>query len=83
MINRLINIKSKICTLLGRSDCGGEISEKPSLWGIEIPPQREILILGGILINKEKSRLFKYISVFRRKYRYKVLRYLGCILSDP
>ena len=36
MINRLINIKFKIFTLLGRSDCGGEISEKPSLWGIEI-----------------------------------------------
>ena len=36
--DRLINIKFKICTLLGRSDCGGEISEKPSLWGIEIPP---------------------------------------------
>ena len=38
IINRLINIKFKICTLLGRSDCGGEISEKPSLWGIEIFP---------------------------------------------
>ena len=37
-INRLINIKFKICTFLGRSDCGGEISEKPSLWGIEISP---------------------------------------------
>ena len=24
---------------------------------------------------------FKYISVLREKYRYKVLRYLGCILS--
>ena len=36
IINRLINIKFKICTLLGRSHCGGEISEKPSLWGIEI-----------------------------------------------
>ena len=34
IINRLINIEFKICTLLGRSDCGGEISEKPSLWGI-------------------------------------------------
>ena len=31
IINRLINIKYKICTLLGRSDCGREISEKPSL----------------------------------------------------
>ena len=38
IINRLINIKFKICTLLARSDCGGEISEKPSLWGIEISP---------------------------------------------
>ena len=38
IINRLINIKFKICTLLGRSDCGGEISEKPSLWGIDISP---------------------------------------------
>ena len=26
---------------------------------------------------------FKYISVLTEKYRYKVLRYLGCILSDP
>ena len=31
IIYRLINIKFKICTLLGRSDCGGKISEKPSL----------------------------------------------------
>ena len=31
IINRLINIKFKICTLLGRSDCGEEISENPSL----------------------------------------------------
>ena len=38
IINRLTNIKFKICALLGRSDCGGEISEKPSLWGIEISP---------------------------------------------
>ena len=38
IINRLINIKYKICTLLGRSDCGREISEKPSLRGIEISP---------------------------------------------
>ena len=38
IINRLINIKFKICTLLGKSDCGGEISEKPSLWEIEITP---------------------------------------------
>ena len=45
-------------------------------------PPKAILILGGILRNKEKSRLFKYISVFRGKYRYEVLR-LGCILSDP
>ena len=29
--HRLINIKFKICTLLGRSDCGGEISEKPEV----------------------------------------------------
>ena len=42
IINRLINIKFKICALLGRSDCGGEISEKPSLWGIEISPPRAI-----------------------------------------
>ena len=38
IINKLINIKFKICALLGRSDCGGEISKKPSLWGIEISP---------------------------------------------
>ena len=30
IINRLINIKFKISTQLGRSDCGGEISEKPT-----------------------------------------------------
>ena len=41
IINRLTNIKFKICALLGRSDCGGEISEKPSLWGIEISPQND------------------------------------------
>ena len=35
------------------------------------------------LKSKEKDAYFKYISVFREKYRYKVLRYLGCILSDP
>ena len=29
----LTNIKFKICRLLKRSECGGEISEKPSLWG--------------------------------------------------
>ena len=29
-INRLINIEYKIFILLGRSDCGGEISKKPS-----------------------------------------------------
>ena len=32
---------------------------------------------------KKKDVYFKYISVLREKYRYKVLRYLGCILSDP
>ena len=31
IINRLINNKFKNCTLLGRSDCGGEISEKPKV----------------------------------------------------
>ena len=36
IINRLINIKFEICALLGRSDCGGEISEKPSLFTIEL-----------------------------------------------
>ena len=32
---------------------------------------------------KKKDVYFKYISVFREKYRYKELRYLGCTLSDP
>ena len=32
---------------------------------------------------KKKDVYFKYISVLREKYRYKVLRYLVCILSDP
>ena len=32
---------------------------------------------------KKKDVYFKYISVLREKYRYEVLRYLGCILSDP
>ena len=50
-------MKFKICTLLGRSDCGGEISEKPSLWGIEISPHGQFKLLGGILRKKEKSRL--------------------------
>ena len=36
-----------------------------------------------MLRYKEKSRLFKYISEFGGKYRYKVLRNLGYILSDP
>ena len=27
---------------------------------------------------KKKDVYFEYISVFREKYRYKVLRYLGC-----
>ena len=31
VINRLINIKFKMSIQLGRGDCGGEISEKPSL----------------------------------------------------
>ena len=32
---------------------------------------------------KKKDVYFKHISVFREKYRYKVLRYSGCIVSDP
>ena len=32
---------------------------------------------------KKKDVYFKYISVLREKYRYKVLRYLGCIFSEP
>ena len=32
---------------------------------------------------KKKDVYFKYISVIRENYRYEVLRYLGCILSDP
>ena len=32
---------------------------------------------------KKKDAYFEYISVFSEKYRYKVLRYLGCTLSDP
>ena len=31
---------------------------------------------------EKKDVYFKYISVLREKYRYKVLRYLGCILSE-
>ena len=38
VINRLINIKFKMSIQLGRGDCGGEISEKASLWGVEISP---------------------------------------------
>ena len=37
----------------------------------------------GHLKIKKKDVYFRYISVCREKYRYKVLRYLGCILSDP
>ena len=77
IINRLTNIKFKICALLGRRN----------LREAELMRNRDFLprpILGGILRNKEKGRLFKYISVFRGKLdRYEVLRHLGCILSDP
>ena len=33
---------------LGRSDCGGEISEKQSLWGIEISP----IVPGSSCFNR-------------------------------
>ena len=42
IINKKTNIKFKICKLLGRSNGGGEISEKPSLWRIEISPHGQI-----------------------------------------
>ena len=31
--------------------------------------------------GKKKDVYFKYIGMFRQKDRYKVLRYLGCMLS--
>ena len=53
-MNRLINIKFKISTQLGRSDCGGEISEKPtSLWGMEIFPHRQFKYLVAFKIKKK------------------------------
>ena len=83
MINRLINIKFKISIQFGRSDCGGEISKKPkSLWGTEISSHRQFKYYAAFK-NKEKNVYFKHLSVFREKCRYKVLKYLGCILSDP
>ena len=42
---------------LGRSDCGGEISEKQSLWGIEIFPHRQFKYKAAFK-NKEKRRVF-------------------------
>ena len=42
IINRLINIEFKICRLLGRSDCGGEISEKSSLQSYEKTLQNSV-----------------------------------------
>ena len=68
IINRLTNIKFKICALLGRSDCGGEISEKPSLWGIEISL---ILLLCNISITLKlkghrKGRLISRILNFEK-----------------
>ena len=57
---------------LGRSDWGREISEKQG----NLNTKRHLKI-------KKKDVSFNYKSVLREKYRYKVLRYLGCILSDP
>ena len=39
--------------------------------------------LLGVHRNVIDVKSTAFISVFRGKYRYKVLRYLGCILSDP
>ena len=51
---------------LWMSDCGGEISEKQSLWGIEISP-RDNLNTRRHLKIKKKDVYFKYtyISAFR------------------
>ena len=50
--------------------------------------EQRFLLTGNLntrqhLKIKKKDEYFKYVSVLREKYRYKVLRYLGCILSDP
>ena len=62
IINRLINIKFKICTLLGRSDCGGEISEKPSLWGIEISQKYywNYYYWNIIVLEKKPGKSFEF-----------------------
>ena len=52
------------------------------IWGIEISSHRQFKYLVAFKI-KEKDVYFKYISVFREKYRYEALPYLRCILSDP
>ena len=45
IINSLVKIKFKICLLLGRSNCGEEISEKPSLfYGYEVGNSQSILL---------------------------------------
>ena len=68
---------------LGKSDCGGEISEKQSLWGVEISPTGNLNTRQHLKIKK-KDVYLKYISVLRHKEnRYRVLRYLGCILPYP
>ena len=42
------------------------------------PPAIQLL---AAFKNKRKKDVYKYISSFREKYRYVVIRYLGCILS--
>ena len=63
---------------LGRGDCGGA----------ELMRNRDFSPTGNSntrrhLEIKKKDVYLKYMSAFREKYRYKVLKYLGCVLSDP
>ena len=52
----LLNIKFKMNIQLGRSDCGGEISEEQSLRGIEIFPTGNLITRRHLKINKERKR---------------------------
>ena len=46
---------------LGRSDCGGEISEKQIWWGIEISPTGNLNARQHLKIKK-KDVYFKYTT---------------------
>ena len=57
---------------LGRSDCGREISEKQSLWGIEISPHGQFKYQAALKIKKKDVDL-KYTSVLKCKIEFQEL----------